>query len=108
MIAPRLYSNLPLQPRIRPSDGLPAAGVVADPTVSKSIIGIAFPYTQIGGSTANQGSNPEHTPPEVVWRIVLDRCWSNGHVIKLETKQTLEGRYVLRDGEFVELAETAY
>ena len=103
----RYFSNLPSQPRSSPADGLPAVGVVADPTVPKSVIGIAYPYTHIGGSRPGDLLQSPAVPPEVVWRIVLDRVWRDGRVVSLATRETLDPRYVLRDGEFVELAEEA-
>ncbi len=103
----RYYSNLPRRPRSRPSDSLPAAGVIADPRAPKSIIGIAYPYTHVGGCRLGDAPQVEPEPPEVVWRLVLDRAWRDGRVVLLEAKETLDGRFVLRDGEFVELAEAA-
>ncbi len=103
----RYYSNLAPQPRSRPSDGLPAVGVMANPVVPKSIIGIAYPYTHIGGCRVGDNPRVDPEPPEVVWRLVLDREWRDDRVVNLADKETLEGRYVLRNGEFVALAEDA-
>ena len=107
MTNPRYYSNLPRRPRTRPGDGLPAAGVLADPAVPKSIIGVAFPYTHIGGTPSPADSRINPDPPEVVWRIVLDRDWSDDRIVARSAKQTLEARFVLRDGEFIALGEEA-
>ena len=106
MIGPvRYFSNLPRRPGSRPADGLPAAGVLADPLIPKSIIGIAYPYSHVGGyRLGNDLANPI-APPEVVWRLVLDRSWRDGKIVPLACRETLDGRFVLRDGEFVELAE---
>lgn len=103
----RYYSNLPRRPRSRPADGLPAAGVMADPAVPKSVIGIAYPYSHVGGYRAGDDPRVDPEPPEVVWRLVLDRAWRDGKVVPLPAKEALDGRFVLRDGEFVELAEDA-
>ena len=103
--SPRYYSNLPRQPRSRPSDGLPASGVLADSTVLKSIIGIAYPTTHIGGCRPTDNPWLDTELPEVVWHLVLDRAWRGGKTIPLESKNSLDGRFVLRDGEFIELAE---
>ncbi len=103
----RYYSNLPKRPRSTPKDALPAAGVLADLAVPKSIIGIAFPHTQIGGHRPGDDWSADDPPVEVVWRLVLDRGWVGGKTVDLPAKLTLEGRYVLRQGEFVELAEDA-
>ena len=108
MTRPRYYSNLPPQPRSRPSDGLPAIGVIADRAFPKSIIGIAYPWTHVGGCQPADDRQADYQTPEVVWRLVLDRTWEEKRVANLEAKQTLDGRYVLRDGEFVELAESAF
>ena len=104
-LPPRYYSNLPRQARSRPSDGLPASGVLADPTVPKSIIGIAYPTTHIGGCRPTDDPRLDSKPPEVVWHLVLDRAWRDEKVVPLESKDSLDGRFVLRDGEFIELAE---
>ncbi len=103
----RYYSNLPRKPASRPNDGLPAIGVMADRSISRSIIGIAYPYTHIGGCHHLDDPSADYDPPEVVWRIVLDRAWRDERIVELEAKETLEGRYVLRDGEFIELSEEA-
>ena len=105
MTPPRYYSNLPRHPRSRPSDRLPAAGIIADPTLPKSIIGIAYPTTHIGGCRPGDDPLSPAEPPEVVWQLVLDRTWQDQRTIKLASRQTLEGRYVLRNGEFLEIAE---
>ena len=104
-LPPRYYSNLPRLPRSRPRDALPASGVLADPTVPKSVIGIAYPITHIGGYQPTNHPQSDVPPPEVVWHLVLDRAWQNGRIIALKSKESLAGRYVLRDGEFIELAE---
>ena len=103
----RYYSNLPARPAVRPSDGLPAIGVMADPTVPHSIIGIAYPYTHVGGCRPDADPLDEYAPPEVVFRLVIDRAWQNERIIELEAKDTHEARYVLRGTEFIELSEEA-
>lgn len=106
MIGPtRYYSNLPRRPRCRPADGLPAAGVLADPAAPRSIIGIAYPHSHVGGFRPDDDPATAAAPPEVVWRLVIDRAWSDAGLIHLADKVTPEGRFVLRDGEFIELAE---
>lgn len=104
------YTNAFLTtPLIRPNDGTPVIGIIADPSVSHSIIGIAFPYSHIGGMTeATQDHDIlDAPPPEVVWRLVLDRAWVDGETVRLADKRTLDGRFVLRMGRFWELAEDA-
>ena len=103
----RYYSNLPRKPNDRPSDGLPAIGVIADWAQPHSIIGIAYPYTHIGGCQLGDAWNGDYAPPEVVFRLVLDRAWLDDRIVALEAKETLDGRFVLRNGEFIELSEDA-
>ncbi len=98
------YSSALRQPRVRPADSPTSIGVLADPEAAQSIIGIAFPTSHVGGMDwRNPTAN--YQPPEVVWRLQLDRAWVDGKIIALELKDFLDGRFVLRSGEFVELAE---
>ncbi len=80
---------------------------MADRSAPRSIVGIAYPYTHIGGCRPSDDPRADYDPPEVVWRLVLDRAWRDGRIVELEAKETLEGRYVLRHGEFIELSEDA-
>lgn len=96
-------------PRIRPNDGPTAVGIMADPAVPLSLIGIAYPYSHIGGvsEATHDRDILDAPPPEVVWRLVLDRAWVGGVAVLRADKLTLDGRFVLRAGRFVELAEDA-
>lgn len=107
MTVTRYFSNLPPKPTSRPSDGLPAIGVMADRNIHRSIIGIAYPYTHVGGCRPDDDPRADYDPPEVVWRLILDGAWRDGRIVELEAKETLDGRYVLRFGEFIELSEEA-
>ena len=91
---------------VSPADHPPALGVHADSTQPSSIIGIAFPVAHIGGMKW-QNPTADYPPPEVVWRLEIDRAWVEGKVVDLEAKQVLDGRFVLRLGVFVELVEGA-
>jgi hypothetical protein len=75
-----------------------AIGILADADKSGEIVGIAFGAGHIGGwrwDWSRPGSEPEDLGPrEATWRLVVG-------------KVEVEGRFVLRMGEFVELAEDA-
>ena len=92
--------------RIAPNDPMSPLGVQAGPEPSAPQLGIAYPTSHVGGwrDYADFGDYP---PPEVTWRLVLDRHLVEGRPVKLEQKATLDGRWVLRLGVFVELAEDA-
>jgi hypothetical protein len=81
---PRYHSNASRKPRVAPGDLPSAIGVAAGPDDTMPI-GTAFGAGWIG---------PEGGPPEAVWRLVI-------------RGEALEGRYALRDGVFIELAEEA-
>ena len=91
---PRYFSILPCRPRIRPSDpGYDACGVHLGRRDGPQV-GIAFPIAYIGGAGLDSQPGETDGPPEIAWRLQVG-------------KETLEDRFVLRDGEFVELAEDA-
>ncbi len=98
------HSNALRQPTVRPSDSPPAVGVQADPLAGQSLIGIAFPVSHVGGMD-HRNPLADYRPSEVVWRLQIDRAWIDGKIIILESKEFLDGRFVLRSGVFVELAE---
>lgn len=92
---------------VKPGDSPPAIGVQADPDDPRSLIGIAFPISHVGGVKWFDDPGADYPPPEVVWRLQIDRAWVDGKVKNLEEKETLEDRFVLRSGRFVVLAEDA-
>jgi hypothetical protein len=87
----RHYSNASSTPRLAPGRLPFAIGVSLDPC-GFPVVGIAFPDGQVGGH--DWESERLHGKPEAVWRLVIG-------------KEELEGRFALRSGEFVELAESA-
>lgn len=94
--------------RIKPSDQCFAVGVHAGPEVSSPQVGIAYPYGYVGGFRPDTPLDCfDYDPPEVLWRLEIDRRVVDGQVIKLDRKETAEGRYVLRLGEFINLGDAA-
>jgi hypothetical protein len=85
------YSNASPEPRVNPGQ-LPSALGVAEAPGGSIPIGIAYAAGRIGGWRWN--TDEELGPIEPVWRLVV-------------RKQPVEGRFVLRGGRFVELAEDA-
>ncbi|WP_435005146.1 hypothetical protein P12x_003040 [Tundrisphaera lichenicola] len=85
------------RPRIAPGDLPGAIGVVSDPD-ARMAIGIAYEAGHVGGWRHDFDRWPIASEylgkPEAAWRLVIG-------------KEELEGRFVLRSGEFVELAEDA-
>ncbi len=59
---------------IRPSDHLPAVGILAEEGDYRSQVGIGYPYTHVGGMQATGNPWADYPPPEVVWRLVIDRA----------------------------------
>jgi hypothetical protein len=86
------------RPRVGPGDLHGAIGILAGADQPGEIVGIAFGAGHVGGwrwDWGRPGSEPEDLGPrEATWRLVV--C-----------KAVLEGRFALRMGEFVELAEDA-
>ena len=80
----RYHSNATTAARIAPGQLPGAIGVVVD-RAEPLPIGIAFEVGRIGGVDS---------PPEAVWRLKIG-------------VEVLDGRWVLRAGAFVELAEDA-
>ena len=81
---PRYYSDASSAPRLR-WDELPfAISVLAAPDDPRPI----------GWAHGDVWPEPADPPPEKVWRLVIGG-------------QTLDGRYALRHGVFIELAEEA-
>lgn len=74
-----------------------------------SLIGIAYPYSHVGGvpEATHERDILDAPPPEVVWRLVLDRAWVDGVAVVRADKLTLDGRFALRRGVYVELTEEA-
>jgi hypothetical protein len=79
------YSNATRKPRVAPGELPFTIGVMAGP-IDFTPIGIAYP----GGSVGGGGRGPR----EAVWRLVV-------------VEGPVEGRFALRAGRFVELAEDA-
>lgn len=94
------------RPRIAPSDPVPALGVLADPGKPMSIVGIAFVAGRLGGMDPAR-PHDDYAPPEAVRRLILDRAWVDGKVVKLAEPVALDGRYALRRGVFVGISEEA-
>ncbi len=92
---------------IRPGDHFPAMGCYADGHDLRSLVGIAYPYTHVGVLKLVGEPWADYPPPEVVWRLVIDRAWVDQEIRYLDDKLALDGRYVLRSGRFVELVEDA-
>jgi hypothetical protein len=84
------------RPRVGPENLPGAIGILADADNPGEIVGIAFGAGHVGGwrwDWGRPGSEPEDLGPrEATWRLVVG-------------KVEVEGRIVLRAGEFVELAE---
>jgi hypothetical protein len=96
---PRHFANAARdRPRVGPGDLPGAIGILADADQPGEIVGIAFGADHLGGwrwDRGRPGSEPEDLGPrEATWRLVVG-------------KAELEGRFVLRLSEFVELAEDA-
>jgi hypothetical protein len=84
------YSDASSRPRLAPGD-LPIAIGVQDSPGCKSI-GTAYPVGHVGGW--DWRTDEYHGSPEQTWRLTVGG-------------EDLEGRFVLRGGRFVELAEDA-
>jgi hypothetical protein len=96
---PRYFANVARTiARVGPDDYPFALGVLSDRLVSASIIGTAYGSGHLGGwrtDFSKPGFPSEDLGPrEAVWRLVIG-------------KAEVEGRFALRRGEFVELAEDA-
>jgi hypothetical protein len=96
---PRYFANVARdRPRIGPDDLPGAIGILSAPDKPGDIIGIAYGAGHTGGwrwDWSRPGAKPEYLGPrEATWRLVIG-------------KAEIEGRFVLRMGEFVELAEDA-
>jgi hypothetical protein len=85
----RYYARADIRGRIGPTDLPGAIGVLSAPH-DPLPVGIAYANGHVGGWANDQWLGPL----EAVWRIVIGR-------------EELEGRWALRDGCFVELAEDA-
>lgn len=97
---PRYFTRSTLLPRIKPSDQIGVAGIQLGPEGGSPLVGIAYATGHVGGfgevfdgphgdwrlDSMDQGK------PETTWRLVVN-------------KVEVEGRFVLRAGEFIELAE---
>ena len=97
------------RPRIKPNDRVGACWFRADPARSAPLLGMAEPRGHIGGTTWETpfAALADAPPPEVVWQLVLEYARVASQTVRLAKKQTLDGRFVLRLGQFVELAEDA-
>jgi hypothetical protein len=84
------YSNASTRPRLAPGDLPFAIGV--DESPGGKLVGIAYPAGHVGGW--DWRADEDHGAPEATWRLVVG-------------KEKVEGRFVLRSGRFVELAEDA-
>ena len=96
---PRYFANVARERRrIAPEDLPGAIGVTLDPARPGDVVGMAFAAGHLGGFVEDRSRRgPGHRdlgPREAVWRIVLG-------------KAEVDGRFVLRSGEFVELGEGA-
>jgi hypothetical protein len=85
------YSNASTAPRVKPGE-LPSAIGVAEVPGGSIPVGIAYSAGRIGGY--DWENHRELGPIEPVWRLVV-------------RKEPVEGRFVLRAGRFVEVAEDA-
>lgn len=96
-------------PRIKPNDGAGAHWFRASAASSAPLLGIAYPQGHIGGTTWETPFEDlmDAPPPEQVWQLVREYAEVDGRTVRLAKKQTLDGRYVLRMGRYVELAEDA-
>jgi hypothetical protein len=104
---PRYFANTARnRPRLSPGELPGAIGVLSDPSKPGDIIGIAYAAGYLGGwLTVFDGPNRDWQrdsvylgKPETTWRLVVG---------KGEGKVEVNGRFVLRMGEFVGLAEDA-
>lgn len=84
------YSNASMAPSVKPGRLPSAIGVMQGPDDSMPI-GIAYQAGHLGGWRWE--TDEELGPVEPVWRLVVG-------------KEEVEGRFALRDGRFVRLAET--
>jgi hypothetical protein len=96
---PRYFANVARTvARLGPDDMPHALGVLADREDPGSIIGIAYGAGWLGGWRTDFSKpgfpSEDFGPREAVWRIVIG-------------KAEIEGRFALRMGEFIELAEDA-
>jgi hypothetical protein len=84
------FSDPSRKPRLAPGDLPCAIGVEESPGGRQ--VGIAYPVGHVGGW--DWRTDEDHGPPEAAWRLAIGG-------------QDLDGRFVLRSGRFVELAEDA-
>jgi hypothetical protein len=96
---PRYFANVARdRPRVGPEDVPGAIGILADADQPGEIVGIAFGAGHIGGwrwGWSRPAVEPEYLGHrEATWRLVVG-------------KAEVDGRFALRRGEFVELAEDA-
>jgi hypothetical protein len=85
----RFYSNASKAPRVAPGDLPGSVGVIRSPGDAMTI-GIAFEVGRVGGF--GWDTDQDLGPVAAVWRLVIEG-------------EPVEGRFALRDGRFVELAE---
>jgi hypothetical protein len=85
------YSNASRAPRVKPGDIPGSIGVTPSPD-DHMPIGIASEAGRIGGH--DWEADRSLGPKDAVWRLVVG-------------KEEVEGRFALRSGRFVELAEVA-
>lgn len=94
--------------RLAPRDNVPCLGLLVDPADPGLIVGQAFAVGHIGGAErAEDPYGQDYPPPELVFRLRVDREHDGGMTRKLAEPYTVEGRFALRRGVFVELAEDA-
>ncbi len=86
---PRYHAHVAKTPRARPGDFPGAISIVISPEDPRPI-GIAFEVAHVGGFHFGE----ERGPIESVWNLVIGG-------------EPVEGRFALRFGLFVELAEDA-
>jgi hypothetical protein len=85
------YSNASRAPRVGPGR-LPCATGVAEVPGGSIPVGIAYGAGRVGGYDSED--DRDLGPAEAVWRLVV-------------REEEIDGRFVLRGGRFVELAEDA-
>jgi hypothetical protein len=89
---PRYFSSASDKPRLKPGE-IPFAIGVLDAPGALMAVGVAYPAGAIGGVDRDTGESLG--PLEAVWRLEVGG-------------EALDGRWVLRRGEFGELAEDAW
>lgn len=111
--SPRYFTRSTRLACVRPNDAVGTPGILPAPDAIVPI-GIAYGAGRVGGfvevfdgPTGDwRIDSTEDGPPEVAWRLVIDdRCDLPPGPYPGIVKGEVEGRFVLRGGEFVELAE---